>query len=282
MTQIDKNREFRECGMLVTCGAQSVGKSHQNKILICNYIKDKLDTKVKGRKVLMLDTNGEFGPESFGSDGIPALDVKRIAVKDIPAWCKAPVIEARRIDMKNLSIDEKLEIFKYVFSVSRNILLCIEDINTVIIDVTHAKDIVSGLVNLRHKAVDVIISYQSLRAVEPRILSNCRYLRLHYSVGDFDDIKGKLSEPEVFKIAQLLINERYFKGDKRFFLYIHTNPHKIEGAFTKKEFLEATAKYLRINKKRLRDQMEITKCTMEQAVVTEANQMLIQFYGNEK
>lgn len=267
--------------MMVTVAAQGTGKSHQNKILICNYVKDKFDTGVRGRKVLVLDSNGEYGTETFGINGIPQLTVKRIAVKDVQAWCLSPIIECRRIDMKSLHIDEKLQILEYVCQIARDCMIIIEDINTMIIDITHAKNIVSSLVNLRHKGVDVIVSYQSLRAVEPRILSNCRYVRMHYAIGDTQDVKGKLSEPEVFKIAQFIINDKYFKGDKRFFLYIYTNPHKIRGAFSKEDFMSACKKYLSINKKKYKDEMEITGCTSEEAIKNKSEEMFSQFYGNK-
>lgn len=272
---------MRECGMLVTAASQGTGKSHQNKLLICDYVKDKLQTKVRGRKVLILDTNGEYGSENFGINGIPNLDVKRLAVKAVKDWCRSPMIEARRIDMKSLPIDDKLRILEYVMQVVRNCLIVLEDINTICLDMNKMKTVTSSLVNLRHKAVDVIVSYQSLRAVEPRILSNCRYVRLHYSIGDVDDVKGKLSEPEVFKIAQLLINKRYYGGDERFFIYIHTNPHKIEGNFSKDEFLEACRKFLAINKKKLKEEMDITGCTTDEAINNQAKQYYNQFYGND-
>lgn len=278
---MDNEKTYRECGMMVTVAAQGTGKTHQNKILICNYVKDKPKTGVRGRKFLILDTNGEYGTETFGINGIPALNVKRLALRDVKDWCMSNVIDCRRIDMKSLSIDDKLRILDYVCQNVRNTGLCLEDINTILLDMTHMKNIVSSLVNLRHKAVDVIVSYQSLRAVEPRILSNCRYLRIHYAIGNSDDVKGKLSEPEVFKVAQFIINEKYFKGDKRFFLYVHTNPHKIEGAFNKQDFNEACRKYLSINKRKYKDEMDITGCSPEEAINNQAQQMLNQFYGNK-
>ncbi|MFK5165234.1 hypothetical protein, partial [Propionibacterium freudenreichii] len=81
--------------------------------------------------------------------------------------------------MKSLHIDEKLQILEYVCHISRNCMLVLEDINKIVLDMSHMKNIVSGLISLRHKAVDIIVSYQSLRAVEPRILANCKYVRMH-------------------------------------------------------------------------------------------------------
>jgi len=278
--ELKQNKTYRECGMLVTCAAQGTGKTHQNKLLICNYVKDKVATKVKGRKCLILDTNGEYGTESFGINGIPPLTVKRIAVKDLSAWCRSPLIECRRIDMKSLSIDDKLKVLEYCCQVLRGCMFVMEDINTILLDVTHSRKIVSSLVNLRHKGVDVIVSYQSLRAAEPRMLTNCKYVRLHYMIGDVDDVKGKLSEPEVFKVAQLIVNQKYFTGDQRAFVYVHTNPHKIEGRFSKQEFYDACEKYLSLNKKKYKDEMEITGCSREEAIANKAEQMYNQYYGN--
>ena len=271
----EKDIDKRECGMLVTVGFQGAGKSHQNKIIVGNFIKDKIATKVRGRKALFLDTNGEFAE----IDGKP---VKKIALRDVEAWCHSPIAEARRIDMKLLSVDEKLRVLKQVLEKVRDILLVLEDINTIVLDMGQMKQIVSFLVNLRHRGVDLLISYQSLRIVEPKILANCRWLRLHYFQGDVLDIPGKLNEPELFKIAQIIINNRYYNGDVRFFLYVYQAPPKLKGKFTKEEFLSACNKFLMINKRRINEEMDITGCTKEVALKNQAQLLFNQYYGNKK
>ena len=50
--------ESRECGMMCITGIQGVGKTYQNMHTIKDYVKDKFYNKVKGRKVLIFDTNG--------------------------------------------------------------------------------------------------------------------------------------------------------------------------------------------------------------------------------
>lgn len=289
---------YRECGLMIPVASQGVGKSYANKLLICSYVKDKLGTKVKGRKVLIFDVNGEYAESEFGKDGIPPLKVKRISVKDVKQWCLSGLVEVRRLDVKGLNMDEKLEVLNYVIEVVRDCLFLAEDINKVVLEVTHLKKIVGTIVGLRHRACDVIAPYQALRDVPPRFLSNCKYVRMHYFTGDSDDVHGKLTEPEVFKIAQIIVNTRYYmavslykekkiseqeyKKRRSFYVYIHTDPHKIEGAFSKEEFISAAKKYLRINKKRLRDEMEVTGCTLEQATSHQAEQLADQYYGNEK
>ena len=165
------NSREREAGMMAVTGVQGVGKTYQNMHLIGQYVKDKFDTKVAGRRCLIFDTNGEYNEEQFAKNGIPNFPVKRISVQDIEQWAAKGVIECRRIDAKNLSNSEKKATVEYLVSKYRNGMLVLEDVNTYILNMTHMEDIVSGLVNLRHRAVDVLISYQSLRPVEPRILA---------------------------------------------------------------------------------------------------------------
>ena len=222
----------REAGMLVTTGIQGVGKTYQNMHVIKEYVKDKFYNKVKGRRCLIMDTNGEFDKAQFAKNDIDNFNPRVIAVKDVEAWCRHGEIECRRIDAKGIKISEKKAILEYLLRVYRNGMLVIEDINTYIINVTHMEEIVGGIVNLRHRAVDVLISYQSLRPVEPRIWQNARWIRMHFQADNVDDIKGKVNNPTMFKLAQIIVNNRYHNGDKRFFLYIHNFQNKIEGRFT--------------------------------------------------
>lgn len=286
----------RECGMMIAVGAQSHGKSVQNKKTIVSYVKDKVENKVRGRKVLILDTQSEYRSDEFGKDGIGQLTVKTIAVKDVKNWCKHGPIEARRIDMKLLHIDEKLEILKYVCQSVSNILLVCEDVNKIILSMTHMKDIISSFIGLRHSATDVILSFQSLRAVEPRLFDNSYCIRLHYVSGSVAAIKDKIDEPEAMAIALLIVKKRYinattalrrgeisesdWKIKKGFFVYVYTKPFRIEGAFSKKEFIDACSKYLRIDKKRLREESDIAGSSPADALKNQVEELVTEYYGN--
>lgn len=283
MDQKDQLTEEREAGMMATTGIQGVGKTFQNMYTIRDYIKDKLETKVRGRKCLIFDTNGEYTKEQFAENGIKDFDPKRIRLKDIRAWSfNSNIVECRRIDAKNVSIPDKKEILEYLLkpSVFRNGLLVVEDINTYIINVTHMEEIVGGLVNLRHRAVDLLISYQSLRAVEPRIWQNSRWIRMHYQADNVDDIKGKVNNPTMMKIAQLIVNGRYFKGDKRFFVFVHNFQNKISGRFSKEEFYEACKKYMSINKKPMKEFMLMNNCSPQEAIKGQSDLYYDQYFGN--
>ena len=270
----------RAAGMMVTTGVQGVGKTYQNMYVIKSYVADKFFNKVRGRKCLIMDTNGEYTKDQFSRNDIENFNPRMIALKDIPEWSLSDMVECRRIDAKNLSIPEKKKVLEYIIRYYKNGLLVVEDINTYILNVTHMEEIVGGLVNLRHRGVDMLISYQSLRAVEPRMYSNSRWMRLHYQQDNVNDIKGKIANLALYKIAEILVKTRYFNGDKRFFVYIHCFDNKIEGKFTKKEFLDAAEKYININKREMKEYVEMNDCSIAEAMTYLQKQFYDQFYGN--
>jgi hypothetical protein len=270
----------REAGMMICAGIQGVGKTYQNMHVIKDYVKDKFYNKVKGRKCLIFDTNGEYTTSQFARNDISGFEPKRIALSDIPAWCRTENKECRRVDAKNLGIKEKKEAIEYMIKNYRNGMLVLEDINTYILNVTFMEQIVGGLVNLRHRGVDVLVSYQSLRPVEPRMWQNARWVRMHYQADNVNDIKGKLPNPELYKIAQNIVNKRYFGGDKRFFLYIHNFLNKIEGKFTKLEFEQACRDYLNANLKYVKEYKQVNGCSMDEAMKGKIDEYVSEYYGN--
>ena len=276
-----KEKTHREAGMMCITGVQGVGKSYQNMYIIRDYVKDKSYNNVRGRKCIIFDTNGEYTADQFEKNDIHNFAPKTIALRDIAAWSHSPNAECRRIDAKNLGIREKKEVIEYVIKNFRNGLLVLEDINTYILSVTHMEEIVGGLVNLRHRAVDVLISYQSLRPVEPRIWQNSRWVRMHYQADNVSDIKGKVTNPILFKIAQLIVNNRYFNGDKRFFVYIYVFDNKIEGKFTRSEFAKACEQFLLSNKKYIKEYKEIYNCSQEEAIEGQTEKYMELYYGNK-
>ena len=280
--QPETERKMREAGMMLCTGIQGVGKTYQNMHIIKEYVKDKFYNKVKGRKCLIMDTNGEYTAEQFRKNDIENFDPKRIALKDVVEWSKANIAECRRIDAKNLGIKEKQDVMEYLMHHYRDGMLVLEDINTYILSVTFMAEIVGGLVNLRHRGVDVVISYQSLRPVEPRIWQNARWIRMHYQADNVNDIRGKVANPTMIKIAQNIINNRYFGGDKRFFVYIHNFGNKIEGKFTKQEFMEACKQYLSANRKYIKEYKNMHGVSDEQAIEGQSQQYFEQYYGNKK
>lgn len=270
----------REAGMMICTGIQGVGKTYQNMQIIAQYVKDKLSTKVRGRKCLIFDTNGEYTVEQFARNNVKNFEIKRIALQDVEQWSRSENQECRRVDAKNLGIKEKKEAVEFLLKVYKDGMLVLEDLNTYILSVTFMEEIVGGLVNLRHRAVDVLISYQSLRPVEPRIWQNARWIRMHYQADNVNDIKGKVANPTMMKIAQNIVNNKYFADDKRFFVYIHSFANKIEGNFKEQDFDEACRQYLNTNKKYVKEFKDMNGCSMEEALEGQVEQYREQYYGN--
>lgn len=264
----------RHPGMMATAGAQGVGKTYQNMHLISSFVKDKPLSKVRGRKCLIFDTNGEYTEGQFAENGIKSFHVKTISVKDVAQWCRTETKECRRINAKNLGISEKKKIVEYLLQVYINGMFVLEDINTYILSVTHMEEIVGKIVNLRHKGVDIIVSYQSLRAVEPRIWQNSRWVRMHYQADNVMDIKNKVTNIHLFKIAQILVEQKYFAGDKRFFVLIHNLDKKITGSFKKEDLEDACKKYLLAYKKPILEYKSQNKCSLEEAEVSMIKQYM--------
>lgn len=271
---------LRECGMMTDAGLQGVGKTYGKMHLIKNYVTDKFYNKVKGRKCLILDTNGEYTKEQFAKNDIENFDPKKISLKDVEAWCKSDIVECRRIDAKNLGIKEKKQVLQYLLKVCRNCLCVFEDINNFVLSITHIEEIVGGIINLRHKGVDVSLSFQALRPIEPRIFQNSRWVKLFYQTDSVEDVLGKLPNPTLYKIAQLLVDNRYHSGDKRFFVYIHNFTNKIEGKFTKAEFMTACGQYLNLNKRIIKEYEEINDCSREKSIEEQSKRFFEMYYGN--
>ena len=57
----------RESGMMAITGIQGVGKTYLNQHIIADYCRDKPATKVRGRKCLIFDTNGEYTKSQLDS-----------------------------------------------------------------------------------------------------------------------------------------------------------------------------------------------------------------------
>lgn len=74
---------MREAGLTLSPGRQGVGKSHATIQLMNEYVKDR--PGIPGRRVLILDVNGEF------------TQYEPMDVRDVKDWCLKGPVEIRRI-----------------------------------------------------------------------------------------------------------------------------------------------------------------------------------------
>lgn len=274
------SEETREATVMVTVGARGVGKTHQNLHLINRYVKDKPATKVRGRKVLIFDTNGEYTQESFKRAGINDLVIKNLAVKDIENFVSNPTIEARRIDAKMLTVNEKIEVLKYILQKFRVGMLVLEDINNYLLQMQSVQEIVGKLTTARHVALDILISLQSLAKVDPTLFQNAGWIRMHHQLDNVDRYKNRIPSYDVIKIAQLLVDKKYDGGDERYFLYVSSFYNKLKGNFTKQDYRDACVAYLATTKNAdIKQEMQISGKKFDDAKEVVLTR-LMKYYGN--
>lgn len=260
----------RECSLTVCVGVQGAGKTYYNMHLIHDYCRDKIYNKVLGRKCLILDTNGEFSDSQWIKNDIHNFRAKTIALKDIRAFAnpKYPV-ECRRVDMKHLLIKEKLEVLNYAINNFTNGLLVGEDLNGYVLNLTHLEEIIGRMVSLRHRGLDTILSFQGLRAINPVVYRNTKYVRYHHQLDNAATVKEKVNNYQLFKLAQIITNNRYESGDIRFHMFINHFGNKLEGNFTTIEFETACRQYLNVDKREIKEYMGMHNVDQETAYLAQ-------------
>ena len=281
----------RECRVIISCGKKGVGKSVETIRMIDEYVAGNPANGVPPRKALIFDVNDEFS--SFWYFG-QTRSIKAIAIKDILKYSIHPKIEVRRIrpfwdDGKKMTINDMGEVLGIILDNYRNGLLLVEDINKYLSDAMPS-DLIGSLATSRHIGLDIISHFQNIgRAGNPKLLGNLNMIRLHKTNDTVERHKNKFEEKtEILQIAEYLINNRYFGGDERYFVYVDTENMKIRGKFTREEVENAIHQYITERYPRIvtpmlqiRDKKGKKVYTDETALKT-ANENLMKTYFNIK
>lgn len=232
--------------VIIACARKGGGKSHVTAHHIENYLKD-TPTK-KGRKCLIFDPNSEWNLQTIRMFGC-SFPCRPLALKDLAAWSKSDVVECRRIlplDSKNQltqSVKELESILNTVLTTYTGGLLVLEDLNSAI-TVASSSELVSFITRTRQKSLDVLIHFQSLRAIPPRILANSNVWRFYKVNEPVSSVEAKLNNPELFYVAEALIAYK-FRTDIRFFCYVDNEMDSIYGKFSLMDFRIAAFSYLK-------------------------------------
>lgn len=252
---------MREPQLIIATGTKGVGKTYRTCLEIQDYITPNIEEMKPARKVLIFDVNGEYNNEELIKNKF-RFRTQTLALKDLEEWSKQKRIEVRRIlpvdaDGNEVGIDKYPEILKWILQYFRGGMLILEDINKYLIE-TRDASIVGALTTNRHKDLDIYIHLQSLAPLTTRMWQNANVIRFHYQMDDIDRYKGRIPNYELFKIAQLLVNEIYFRGGKneRFFCYVLNQTNKICGGFSRKDFIIACRKYLEIHPMKVKHLMQ--------------------------
>lgn len=228
---------MREPKLGVAVGKKGVGKTYITTRMINAYVRGKPNKGVKPRRALVLDVNDEF------------VEYKALRLRDVKKFSAHPKIEARRIrpfndDGVRMTLKEIQEALFTILNDYRGGLLLIEDINRYISD--HLpNDLIGAICTNRHTDTDIIMHFQSIGRVTSKIWQNINWLRFHKNTDSVDRHVKKFEDKfEYLKIAEILINNQYYNGNKRFFLFVDIDNEKIQGDFDKKLLDEAINVYI--------------------------------------
>lgn len=272
---------MREPILMACVGKKGVGKSWQNQILMNEYVAGDPYQGIKGRKVLIMDVNDEYG----------VFNVPPISLEHIALFSVHPQIEIRRVrpfhpDGRRLTLDEWSQALFYVLTRFQNGLLLIEDINKFVFD-HMPSDLVGAICTNRHVGLDILVSYQSLGRITTKLWGNLNVLRFHKNNESVERHAVKFPDKvEFMSIAEIIVDTMYDSNvDKRFFVYVDLDESKIQGQLLTDEMkAHAVEQFLYQNKKLLNpilvqlDPQTKKKYTAEGAFAYLRNKMLKDYF----
>lgn len=232
---------------------KGVGKTFTTCKIIEDYLTPIIALGIKARKVLIFDANGEYSNDELIKNG-HRFRTRVLALRDLPEWTKQKRIEVCRIlpvdaNGNEVGTEKYPEILNYILHYYRGGMLVLEDINKYLVETRDAK-IIGALTTNRHRDLDIYIHLQSLAPLTTRMWQNLNYVRFHYQKDSIDRYKARIPNYESFKIAELMVNEKYYMGDEHFYCYVDEN--KLRGNFTKLDLIVACRQYLELHPQRVK------------------------------
>jgi hypothetical protein len=226
---IDPRQPF----VMLVCGETGVGKTHQNKKEIKNYLTTSPGLNRKGRKSLIFDVNDDDYEDYQTVDPEHIRDLKNIAPRRIRPITKYG---------ETMSIEEKRDMVERMVKQFTDGLLVLEDLDKYM---TGAKGqtIVGLLTTNRHSGLDIMISHQSIAKITTTEFQNCTWIRLHKQVDDVSRYRNRIPNYFIVRIASLIVEEQYLIGNIRFFVYINMRKLFIRGC-SAEAFVRACKKYV--------------------------------------
>jgi len=267
--------EEREPKLGVAVGRKGCGKTYQTTKMIQQYIAGNPAKGVAPRRALILDVNDEFE------------NIKGLKVSDVMRFSAHPKIEARRIrpfhdDGKRMTIGEIQEVLFKVLNDYRGGLLLIEDVNRYISDYL-PNDLVGAI---RHTDTDIILHFQSVGRVSPKIWQNLNWIRFHKNTDSVDKHRNKFEDKyEMLKLVENYVNNEYHTyNNQRYFCYVDIEDEKIKGV-DRKKFESVVEQYLADNYKKIispmlqrRDLGKGAKVHTPESAVKEQKQRIMAYY----
>ena len=245
---------MREPSLEVAIGFKGVGKTYTTNAIIDQYITGGSDGR-KGRPVLVFDINAEYS-DSNGYSGFKAIDFDVVEqnefrrseqVRKITAPGKYRILPYKK-NRQPMTTSEMILTAVTIVKYFRNGMLVLEDINKYTLS-SYKQDLVGMFIGLRHLGVDLVIHFQTLRAIPPRIWANMNFLRWHKQSDAIAKYKNRIDNFELFAIAERIVEYKY-QSDQRYYLWVSVLENKLINV-TPEDFKKGVIDYFSIypNKK---------------------------------
>jgi len=260
---------MREAQLGVAVGKKGVGKSFTTNRIIESYVRGNMGAGILPRKALILDVNDEFS------------HIKGIALKDLVRFSVHPIVEARRVrpfheNGKRMTLDEIAHTLFVILETYRGGLLLIEDINRYISD-NLPNDIIGAICTNRHTSLDIIMHFQSIGRISPKIWQNMNWIRFHKNLDSVGKHKNKFEDKyELLRLVEIIVNEEYQNGNKRFYQFVNMDEMQFMGKVDPKKLEFASRQYIEENYRKtispmlqLRDAKGKPRYTSETAIKSE-------------
>jgi len=228
----------RECKLGVACGKKGIGKTFVTSKVLEDYVRG--GNGYPPRRVLIMDVNDEF--EQY----------KALSVSEIERFSIHPTIEIRRIrpfleDGRRMTLREIADTLWLVLDKYRHGALLIEDINRYVSDYL-PNDLIGAICTNRHTDQDIIMHFQSIGRISPKIWQNMNWLRFHRNSDSVERHKNKFPDKyQMLKVAENIVNNEYNGGNNYFYLYVDIDTEKIHGEITADMVTEAIDDFVSLN-----------------------------------
>jgi hypothetical protein len=258
----------RQPFVMLICGETGVGKTHQNKKEIENYLRCDPITKRQGRKCLIFDVNDDDYECYITVDPEHIRDLKNIAARRI-----RPITRYG----ETMSIEDKRDMVERMVKQFTDGLLVLEDLDKYM---TGAKGqtIVGLLTTNRHSGLDIMISHQSIAKITTTEFQNCTWIRLHKQVDDLSRYRNRIPNYFIVHIASLIVEEQYLLRNIRFFVYIDMRKLIIKGC-SSEAFIRACKKYIDTEENSLIKRMMLERDTDGKLMYKTRNEVTIKLIG---
>jgi GTPase SAR1 family protein len=239
--------EEREPKLGVAIGRKGCGKTYTTNNLITQYVTGNPLKGVPARKVLVLDVNDEYG-------SLNGVKIKALRISDIMKFSIHPTVEARRIrpffdNGTRMTTRDLQDTLFEILNKYRGGMLLIEDINRYVSD-NLPNDLIGAICTNRHTDTDIIMHFQSVGRISPKIWQNINWLRFHKITDSVTRHKDKFEDKfEMLQLVENYINDEYDKGNKRIHCYVDIDDEKIK--VNKQKMIPIIEQYLNKNYKTL-------------------------------